>query len=335
MVLKTGIIGMGTMGRVRKKVIDRHPGFQLVAISDINEQVAEEFPDLFFTNEWEELLEQDIDVVFVCTYNKVIPKIVITALNKNIHVFAEKPPGRTIEDVLGMKKVKDTHPDLILKFGFNHRFHSSIMEAKAIVDSKIYGNIVCARGVYGKAGGLSFTESWRSDKDIAGGGILLDQGIHMLDLLRFFMGEFTEVKSFVENLVWDEIDLEDNAFAIMKTADNKVAMMQSSATQWKHKFILELMFEKGYIVIDGLLTGSRSYGEERIVFAKRQFEDEGVLGKPKEEEIHFDEDHSWEYELKEFYDSVTGRITHFNGDINDALSTMKLVYTIYEKAAEN
>lgn len=335
MVLKTGIIGMGTMGRVRKKVIDRHPGFQLVAISDINEQVAEEFPDLFFTNEWEELLEQDIDVVFVCTYNKVIPKIVITALNKKIHVFAEKPPGRTIEDVLGMKKVKDTHPDLILKFGFNHRFHSSIMEAKAIVDSKIYGNIVCARGVYGKAGGLSFTESWRSDKDIAGGGILLDQGIHMLDLLRFFMGEFTEVKSFVENLVWDEIDLEDNAFAIMKTADNKVAMMQSSATQWKHKFILELMFEKGYIVIDGLLTGSRSYGEERIVFAKRQFEDEGVLGKPKEEEIHFDEDHSWEYELKEFYDSVTGRITHFNGDINDALSTMKLVYTIYEKAAEN
>ena len=334
MVLKTGIIGMGTMGRLRKRIAEKHPGFQVVAISDINEQIAEEFPNLFFTNKWEELLKQDLDVVFVCTYNKVIPKIVISALNRGIHVFAEKPPGRTVEDVLEMKMVKELHSELILKFGFNHRFHSSIMEAKAIVDSKIYGNIVCARGVYGKAGGLGFAECWRSDKDIAGGGILLDQGIHMLDLLRYFMGEFTQVKSFVENLVWNEINMEDNAFAIMKTAENKVAMVQSSATQWKHKFLLEIMFERGYVVIDGLLTGSRSYGEERIVFAKRQFEDEGVLGKPKEEEIHFDEDHSWEYELKEFYECIKGKITHMNGDIDDALATMQLVYTIYESASK-
>ena len=332
MALRTGIIGMGTMGRVRKREIDKHPGFQLVAISDINEQVSDEFPDIFFCTNWEDMLKQKLDVIFVCTYNKAIPRIVITALNKGIHVFAEKPPGRTVSDVLEMKKVKNKHPDLILKFGFNHRFHSSILEAKAILDSKIYGDIVCARGVYGKSGGLSFAECWRSDKEIAGGGILLDQGIHMLDLLRFFMGEFTQVKSFVENLVWGEIDLEDNAFAIMKTAENKVAMMQSSATQWKHKFLLELIFEKGYIVVDGLLTGSRSYGEERIVFAKRQFEDEGILGKPKEEEIHFDEDHSWEYELKEFYKAVIGKDTHINGDIDDALATMKLVYTIYENA---
>lgn len=334
MVLKTGIIGMGTMGRLRKRIAEKHPGFQVIAISDINEQVAEEFPNIFFTTKWEELLRQDLDVVFVCTYNKVIPKIVISALNKGIHVFAEKPPGRTVEDVWEMKKVKELHPELILKFGFNHRFHSSIMEAKAIADSKIYGDIVCARGVYGKAGGLSFAECWRSNKDIAGGGILLDQGIHMLDLLRYFMGEFTQVKSFVENLVWNEINMEDNAFAIMKTAENKVAMVQSSATQWKHKFLLEIMFERGYVVIDGLLTGSRSYGEERIVFAKRQFEDEGVLGKPKEEEIHFDVDHSWEYELKEFYDCISGKISHMNGDIDDALATMQLVYAIYESASK-
>lgn len=334
MVLKAGIVGMGTMGRLRKRIADKHPNFQVVAISDINERVADEFPDLFFTSDWEELLKQDIDVVFVCTYNKVIPRIVITALNRGIHVFAEKPPGRSVADVLEMKKVKDMHPELVLKFGFNHRFHPSIMEAKAIADSKIYGDIVCARGVYGKAGGLSFAQCWRSDKDAAGGGILLDQGIHMLDLLRYFMGEFTEIKSFVENLVWDEIDLEDNAFAIMKTAENKVAMVQSSATQWKHKFLLEIMFEKGYIVIDGLLTGSRSYGEERIVFAKRQFEDEGVLGKPKEEEIHFDEDHSWEYELKEFYDAIKGDITHLNGNVDDALATMKLVFSIYENSSK-
>lgn len=334
MVLRTGIIGMGTMGRLRKRIADKHPDFQVVAICDINDHVAEEFPDVYFTNAWEELLKQDLDVVFVCTYNKMIPKIVITAINRGIHVFAEKPPGRTVEDVLQMKKVKDAHPEVVLKFGFNHRFHSSIMEAKAIADSKIYGDIVCARGVYGKAGGLGFAECWRSDQDIAGGGILLDQGIHMLDLLRYFMGEFTEVKSFVENLVWHEISMEDNAFAIMKTADNKVAMVQSSATQWRHKFLLEIMFERGYIVIDGLLTGSRSYGEERIVFAKRQFEDEGTLGKPKEEEIHFDEDHSWEYELKEFCDCIKGKIAYMNGDINDALATMQLVYTIYENASK-
>lgn len=331
MTIRTAIIGMGKMGFIRKKELDNHIGFEVVAVCDINDSVRSQFPNLKFHNQWENILEEDIDAVFVCTYNHIAPKIICKALEKGLHVFSEKPPGTSVQDVKLIMESEKKAGNCILKFGFNHRFHYGIMEAKSIIDSGRYGKILWGRGIYGKAGGLNFEDSWRSKEQLAGGGILLDQGIHMLDLLRYFIGDFTEVKSFVENSYWKNSALEDNAFALLRTDDNKVAMLHSSATQWKHKFSLDLFMENGYVSVSGILSSTRSYGEESITFAKKQFEDEAsAFGKPREETIYFDRDDSWKLEIEEFYNSIIGEIKNPMGNTKDALMVMDLIERIYK-----
>ena len=153
----------------------------------------------------------------------------------------------------------------------------------------------------------------------------------MLDLMRYILGDFVEVKSFVENLHWKQIPLEDNAFVLMKTSDGKVAMVHSSATHWKHKFSLDMFMEDGYLCINGLLTSTRSYGDESITFAKKQFEDEAyAFGRPREETIFFDRDDSWRLENEEFYDCIVGKKQRPQGNSEDALKVMQLVEKIYQ-----
>ena len=331
MKLRTAIIGMGKMGRIRKRELDAHPGFEVVGLCDLYENLADEFPHLTFCRQWEKMLRIDLDAVFVCTYNNISPDIVCAGLNKGCHVFCEKPPGSSVKDVKRIISDENAAEGKILKFGFNHRFHYAIMEAKAIIDSGRYGRILWARGIYGKAGGLFFESDWRSDKKLAGGGILLDQGIHMLDLMLYLLGDFVEIKSFVENTYWKEIALEDNAFVLMKTADGKIAMVHSSANHWKHKFSLDIFMEDGYLSVNGLITSTRSYGEESITFAQKQFEDEAqAFGRPREETIYFDRDDSWRLELEEFHESIIGSKTNFHGNSEDALKVMQLVEKIYQ-----
>jgi predicted dehydrogenase len=329
--LRTAIIGMGKMGRIRKIELDRHPGFEVVALCDVDPAVAAMFPSAHFSTDWRAILALELDAVVVCTFNNVAPDIVCLALDRGLHVFCEKPPGRSVADVERIIEHQRRAPGKVVKFGFNHRFHYGVMEARALVESGRYGKPLWARGVYGKAGGLTFENSWRSDKELAGGGILLDQGIHMLDLMLLFLGEFNDVKSMVENCYWKNVPLEDNAFALMRTAEGRVAMVHSSATQWKHKFSLDLFLEDGYICINGILSSTRSYGEESITFARRQFEDEArAMGKPREETIYFDQDDSWRHEIEEFHECILepGRIPA--GSAADALRVMRLIERIYE-----
>lgn len=331
--IKTVIIGMGKMGRIRYREMMAHGGFTVLGMCDVNETVADEFSDIFFSKDWKEVIDHcNPETVIVCTFNNVIPEIVCYSLEKGMDVFSEKPPGRTVEDVLMMQKA-ERDSGKVLKFGFNHRFHYAILEAKAMLDSGKFGNILWARGTYGKAGGNQFAGNWRSDKELSGGGILLDQGIHMLDLLRYFMGDFVEIKSFVENSYWKSVQMEDNAFALMKTREGQVAMIHSSATQWKHKFHLELFTDEGYITIDGILSSTRSYGEECITFARKEFENEtSAFGKPREQKIYFDKDDSWKLEIEDFYDAVERDKPIRMGTSEDALKVMQLVYGIYEAA---
>ena len=204
------------------------------------------------------------------------------------------------------------------------------MEAKALVDSGIFGKIVCARGTYGKAGSTDFSQQWRSDKEKAGGGILLDQGIHMLDLLIYFMGELNVKKSLVNNYVWHDIPMEDNVMAILSTKDGRSALFHSSVTQWRHLFRLELICEEGYINMDGLITSTKSYGEERVVFGFKDIKQvTGKLGMPCEQIYYFDTDDSWDLELAEFIDAIRGKRSIQHGTIKDAINVMRLIQEIY------
>lgn len=329
--LRVGVVGLGKVGARRARLTQQHPDLELCAVCDIDPELAQEYPRQEYFTDYRELIKRDdLDIVFVAAYNNIAPDAVIRALNSGKHVFCEKPPGRSVADVQRIMAAEAANPGLKLKFGFNHRYHYAILEAKAMLETGRYGKMLWMRGIYGKSGGVDFENAWRNRSDISGGGILIDQGIHMIDLLRYFGGDFTEVQSVVTTAFWN-IPVEDNAFALLRTADNQVAMLHSSATQWKHRFTLEICLEKGYININGILSSTRSYGEESITFAWRQFEDQSfAFGKPREETIFFDRDDSWALEVQDFVKVIREDRPVDNGNSLDALRSMELVWQIYE-----
>jgi len=231
-----------------------------------------------------------------------------------------------------MRKVIETEKKTgnVLKYGFNHRFHYSVMEAKKVVNDGKLGKMLWMRGVYGKAGSIDFHDNWRNYKNFSGGGILLDQGIHMVDLFRYFSNdEFECLSSHLSSSFWN-VECEDNAFLTLKSKNDVIATLHSSATQWKHKFLLEMAFENGYINLDGILSSTRSYAPETMIIGKREFEDVTfAMGKPKESITYYEYDKSWELELKEFIEAINGISAVKNGTSNDALEIMKLIDNVY------
>jgi predicted dehydrogenase len=330
-MLKVGIAGFGKIGQIRALEISKNNNTVLKAVFDIKKPSSLD-SNIVFCNSFEELLAQDIDAVFICTFNNVLADYTTKALNAGKHVFCEKPPARTSQELLSVIEV-EKNSNLILKYGFNHRYHYSVMEAKKIIDSGSMGKLLWLRGVYGKAGSIDYDKNWRNYREYSGGGILIDQGIHMLDLMRYFSKQnFKHINSFVTTSYWN-IEAEDNAFAIMQSDEKVTAMLHSSATQWRHKFLLEMCFEEGYINLDGILSGTRSYAPEKLVIGRREFEDiTFAMGKPKETSTWFENDDSWKLEVDEFIDAILGKSSIQNGTSEDAFETLRLVERIYENS---
>jgi predicted dehydrogenase len=324
--LRVGIAGYGVVGKRRRHFIDQHPRLQTVAVCDQTFRTPAALTDgVRCYPRYEQLLEEPLDALFVSLPNYLAPEVTIAGLRRGLHVFCEKPPGREVADIERVIEVEKQHPGLLLKYGFNHRYHDSVRQALGIVRSGELGKIINLRGIYGKSKIMPFSCGWRAERKYAGGGILLDQGIHMVDLLRLFCGEFVEVQSFVSNGYWHH-DVEDNAFALMRDSHGRIAILHSSATQWQHRFSLEIALTEGYLELRGILSGTMSYGEEKLVIGRR---DESDIGTTREETVNYLEDNSWRDEIHEFADAVCngGRIT--SGNSADALGTMKLVYRIY------
>ena len=328
--LRCAIIGYGYMGKIRHNVINSNPHLNLSMICEFDTQNVENDNSVQVVNDVEQIFKSSVDVVFICTPNNLIPGYAIESLSKGKHVFCEKPPGRSIEDIISIQEVEKLHPNKILMFGFNHRYHPGVLRAKSIVDSGRLGKIIALRGLYGKSGGENFPRSWRNDFSVSGGGILLDQGIHMLDLFNYFLGGFTSVKSFLSNRHWG-FDVEDNAVVIMKNDQHQLAVLHSSATFWKHMFQLNVIMEKGYLKLEGLLSKTGSYGRETLVIGRRQFEDEAeAVGNPSEETIYFDKDLSWELEIKQFVDCILNDKPLLESNSTDAYNAMELVHRCYQ-----
>ena len=230
--LKIGISGFGVVGSKRFDCLINHRDAKVVSICDqkFKNQPCE-LEGINIYENYRELLKDEIDAIFICMPNDIAPKVTIEALQKGIHVFCEKPPGRSVYDINKVIEVYNENPSLKLMYGFNHRYHDSVVEAQKIIKSKRLGKIINLKGTYGKSKLITFDQpEWRTKRDIAGGGVLLDQGIHMLDLMRLFAGEFNEVSSFVSNTHWNH-DVEDNAYALMKTKENIDAPIRMTKTK--------------------------------------------------------------------------------------------------------
>ena len=327
--LRIGIVGHGKMGHIRRETAAKIENLELAVLCDVNQDNA--LDGVPFETDWHKVFDHNIDLVFVCTTNDLIPEVAVAALNRGIHTFCEKPPGRTIDDVLRIRAAESRSGGAKLKFGFNHRYHQAVMDANALVKKGRLGRVLWMRGIYGKAGGPGYDRNWRNDPRRSGGGILIDQGIHILDLLLLFCGEFEEVKSFVGRNFW-QVPVEDNAFAMLRNSAGQVAMVHSSATQWRHTFRLEIYMEQGYLVIEGILSSTGTYGQETLKVARCVLDDDGYpLPNPQETETYYSEDRSWELELAEFLDCVRNDKPVRVGSSADALAVMKLVHQIYDQ----
>tara|TARA_B110000008_G_scaffold277714_1_gene319667 strand:+ start:4454 stop:5524 length:1071 start_codon:yes stop_codon:yes gene_type:complete len=328
MKLRVGIAGYGVVGKRRLKCLELNPFVEVVAVCDqvfsSDGSVVDGYKGY---NNHKQLLEEDLDILIVCLTNDIAPDVTIAALKKGLHVFCEKPPGKNVSDILKVIDIERKMPNLKLMYGFNHRYHYSVIDTLKLVNSGELGKILNMRGVYGKSKLITFNQpDWRTKREVAGGGVLLDQGIHMLDLMRLFGGEFETVHSFVSNDHWG-YNVEDNAYALMKTKSGIVAMLHSSATQWRHRFHLDINLERGSIILGGILSGTKSYGAETLTVVRSDPEND--FGDPIEQLTRYNKDPSWCAEIDEFINCIVQNKKISNGTSKDALQTMKLVQEIY------
>ena len=328
MIFKVGIVGYGVVGKRRHDALKKISDFQVTAISDINFNKNNKLSGLNYYSDFKDLIRnENLDVLFISLPNNFAAEATLLGLKRGAHVFCEKPPAKTLNELEPIKKFL-LNSNLKLMYGFNHRFHSSVMKAYQIIRDNKFGKVINLKGTYGKSKMISFNQTdWRTNRSESGGGILLDQGIHMLDLMNYFVGGFSDIVSIIQNSFWN-FDVEDNAFVLMKNRDGVVAQLHSSATQWRHTFNLEITLEKGSMILGGLLTSSKSYGEEtlKLIYA----DPDNDKGDPKEETIIYDEDISWDEEIRRFTSAIRNSDKIENGSIDQAIEIMNLIEKIYK-----
>jgi len=312
------------MGQIRHQVISAFEDVQVQSIYD---------PEIIDTEiekaqNSDQIIENpEIDAVFTCTPNYLNKPLTIQSLKAGKHVFCEKPPAFTAKDIEEIRAV-EKESGKVLMYGFNHRHHASIKYMKKLVDDKEFGKILWMRGRYGKSVDETFYDNWRAKKELAGGGILIDQGIHMLDLFLHLGGNFDNVHASVSNLYWN-LSVEDNVFATLEnTKTGLAASLHSTMTQWRHLVSLEVFLEKGYLVLNGLKTSSNAYGEEILTIAKNRSTAPAATWKD-EKNITYHTDESWESELTEFFSAIKSKREVKLGNSSDALKLMKIVDKIY------
>lgn len=326
--MRVGIIGFGKMGRIRATAIAESGRARVEMVA--NDVEIADLPEGCRPATAQEIIGSPaIDAVFVCTPNYLNKPLTIQSLEAGKHVFCEKPPAFNAAEVEEIRAAESAS-GLKLMYGFNHRHHESIKKIKSMIDSGASGKILWMRGRYGKSVDETFYQNWRSNRAFAGGGILLDQGIHMLDLFINLAGDFDEVKAFVSNVYWN-LDVEDNVFAILRDSKtNIVASLHSTATQWRHLFSLEVFCERGYYVLNGLRTSSGAYGDEVLSIAKERTTAPMAVS-VEDERIVYPVDQSWHSEVDHFFDAIEQDAEIEVGNSADALKLMRLIDAIYEQ----
>ena len=326
--LRVAVIGCGLIGSRRAQEVVRHPCTQLTLVADVNaesrERLAASF-DCEAVEHWKTAVDhRSVDAVVVATPNGYTAEIATAALVSGKHVLVEKPPGRNLGEARQLAEAA-RRAGRILKVGFNHRYHPAISRAHELYVKGTIGRIINIRARYGHGGRPGYEKEWRGNPDLAGGGELTDQGVHIADLIHWFHGLPSEAFAILQSAVWPIQPLEDNAFGLFRFADGAAASLHTSWTQWKNLFSFEIFGDKGSLSIEGL---GGSYGVERLVTAVRN----PTGGVPSMEEEVFDgPDLSWQLEWQDFVHAVTDG-TAYLGTPEEGIAAMRLVEALYRSA---
>ncbi len=328
-MINVGIIGYGKMGRIRGRAVAESGKGEVVSIYDPE---ASSLPAGVRLAPSPEAIIADpaVEAVCICTPNVLNEPLAILALEAGKHVFCEKPPAFTAAGVEKVRRAEERSGKALM-YGFNHRHHESIQRMKRIVDSGEMGRILWMRGRYGKEVDEGFLKGWRAKKELAGGGILLDQGIHMLDLFLHLGGGFDEVQAMVSNLYWKIDGIEDNVFLNLRNIQTGLcASMHSTMTQWRYLFSLEVFLEGGALILNGLKTSSGAYGNEDLAI-KRNRSHSPSGNYDSEEHLVYHTDTSWATEVGHFLSCIESGSPIAMGTSTDALNVMRIVDRIYDR----
>jgi predicted dehydrogenase len=321
--MDVAIIGCGLIGHKRAKLLGVH---RLTAAVDADlakaEALAAVAPGAAALTDWQAAVTRpDVDAVLVSTPHHLLASVAIAAVEAGKHVLVEKPGARNAAELAPLVEAT-RHQKVVVKVGFNHRFHPAFLKARDYVDAGAVGELMFVRARYGHGGRVGYDKEWRADPDISGGGELLDQGMHLIDLSRWFLGDFVQVEGFTHTYFWD-MPVDDNGFMALRTAQQQMAWLHVSWTEWKNTFSFELYGKTGKLHVEGL---GGSYGTERLSYYRMSPE----MG-PPETVIHEypGADQSWALEFANFVRSVeTGEAPC--GGLNDAVQALNVVDAIYE-----
>jgi predicted dehydrogenase len=302
--LHVGIVGMGLIGARRAQFVREDGAAELVGVADADLErsasASREFGCGVYGG-WQDLVAAPgVDALIVATSNDMLATITMAALDAGKHVLCEKPAGRSVEEARQMFDTAE-RAGRTLAFGFNHRHTAGVLKAREIVDAGGIGSLLWIRARYGHGARPGFEKEWRADPARAGGGELLDQGVHLIDLAQALLGPVERAYGVMRTMAWPIQPLEDNAFCLLEHAARRVTHFHASMTQWKNMFSFEICGDQGVVTVDGL---GGSYGKERVTWQRRRPES----GPPIEESFEFDDGlGSWQREWRAFLDAVAGR----------------------------
>jgi len=323
--MKVAIIGAGLIGSKRGHSLP--PDVKLVTICDIDKDRSARLASQFgasISNNWQEAVSnQKVDAIIISTTNNYLSPIAQLAISHGKHVLIEKPGSRDLNDFNKISLAWKNNP-VVVMFGYNHRYHPSVIMAKEIIDSNEYGRVLFLRARYGHGARIGYEKEWRFKPNISGGGELLDQGSHLIDLTNHFVGPMTKVQGITKNLFWPA-KLEDSAFFMLSNDRNQVAHLSSTCVEWKNIFIFEIMLEKAKLQINGL---GRSYGPEILTIYKMKPE----MGPPEMEEYDLTEkeDLSWKRESEEFFRRIKEK-DFSDKSLEDSKYVLTIIDTIYKQ----
>lgn len=317
------ILGCGLIGQKRSKVLR---GAQLVVCADVDEKRAQAlaagFPNCDATTDWLSAVQRaDVDIVIVAATNDALVKTSLAAVNADKHVLVEKPAARNVAELDPLIEAAAKN-NVQVRVGFNHRYHPALLKARELVDAGELGELMFVRGRYGHGGRKGYDREWRANPALSGGGELIDQGVHMIDLSRWFLGDFTDVQGFAHTYFWD-MPVDDNGFMLLKTDKKQTAFLHVSCSEWKNLFSLEIYGREGKLHIEGL---GGSYGVEKLSFYKMLPE----MGPPDTTIWEYPRgDNSWALEFTEFLEDV--RLNRQpSANLNDARAALQAVEKIYK-----
>ena len=321
--MRVVIVGCGLIGQKRACALgDCRVVVCCDRVTERAQALAARCPGAIVTADWQQAVSRpDVDAVIVATTHDMLAPVAELAASQGKHVFVEKPGARRAGELDPVAAAAQRH-GVAVRIGFNHRYHRTFRKAREIFDSGALGPPMYVRARYGHGGRTGYEKEWRADPVISGGGEALDQGVHLVDLARWFLGDFSSVQGQLQTYFW-QMPVEDNAFFLLRTAEGRIASLHASWTEWKNLFSFELFCRMGKLEISGL---GGSYGVERLSCSRMS----AAMGPPETTSYEYPmADDSWQCEFTEFLEDIRLRRESRPG-IADAQAALRVIERLYQ-----